>query len=60
MKNPIFPKGGKVMYNKKEMFLAVVLSLTAGFAVGYSKARELCLQSIMSVTGTKSNDSNEE
>lgn len=48
------------MYNKKEMFLAVALSLAAGFAVGYSKARELCLQAIISATGTKNDDSNEE
>lgn len=48
------------MYSKKEMFLAVTLSLAAGFAVGYSKAREICLQAIMSATGTKKEDSSEE
>lgn len=48
------------MYSKKEMFLAVTFSLIAGFAVGYSKARELCLQAIMCATGTKNEDSDEE
>ncbi|MBQ8237872.1 MAG: hypothetical protein IJZ39_06990 [Oscillospiraceae bacterium] len=47
------------MYSKKEMFLAVTFSLIAGFAVGYSKARELCLQAIMTATGTSDKDSEE-
>lgn len=48
------------MYSKKEMFLAVTFSLIAGFAVGYSKARELCLQAIMTATNTTVKDSDEE
>lgn len=33
------------------MFGAITISLIGGFAIGYSKARELCLQAIINATG---------
>ena len=41
------------MFSKLEMFGAISISLIGGFAIGYSKARELCLQAIINATGTQ-------
>lgn len=39
------------MFNKFEMFGAIVISLIGGFAIGYSKSREICLEAIIKATG---------
>lgn len=39
------------MFNKLEMIGAIAISLFGGFAIGYSKAREKCLQAIIIATG---------
>lgn len=39
------------MFSKLEMLGAITISLFGGFAIGYSKARELCLQAIIKTTG---------
>lgn len=39
------------MFSKLEMFGAIAVSLIGGMAIGYSKARELCLQAIINATG---------
>lgn len=39
------------MFSKMEMLGAITISLIGGFAIGYSKARELCLQAIIKATG---------
>ena len=36
---------------KLEMVGAIAISLFGGFAIGYSKAREICLQAIITATG---------
>lgn len=35
------------MFSKKEFFLGITLSLIAGFGVGYSKAREKCIEAMI-------------
>ncbi len=51
------------MFNKFEMLGAITISLIAGMAIGYSKAREICLEAIIKVTGeqaeTKEGESEE-
>lgn len=39
------------MFGKLEMLGAIAISLVGGFAIGYSKAREICLQAIITATG---------
>lgn len=41
------------MFTKLEMVGAIAISLFGGFAIaiGYSKAREICLQAIITATG---------
>lgn len=39
------------MFTKLEMLGAIAISLFGGFAIGYSKAREICLQAIINATG---------
>lgn len=39
------------MFTKLEMVGAIAISLFGGFAIGYSKAREICLQAIDSTKG---------
>ena len=39
------------MFTKLEMVGAIAISLFGGFAIGYSKSRELCLQAIINATG---------
>lgn len=39
------------MFNKFEMLGAITISLFAGMAIGYSKAREICLEAIINATG---------
>lgn len=39
------------MFNKLEMLGAITISLIGGIAIGYSKAREICLQAIITATG---------
>ena len=34
------------MFNKKEMIIGIGLALFAGFAAGYSKSREICMEAI--------------
>lgn len=38
------------MFSKLEMLGAIAISLFGGFAIGYSKAREICLQAIITTT----------
>lgn len=47
----ICKKGVKTVFSKLEMFGAITISLIGGMAIGYSKARELCLQAIIKATG---------
>ncbi|MEY8573622.1 hypothetical protein AALD01_04320 [Oscillospiraceae bacterium 21-37] len=39
------------MFTKFEMLGAITISLIGGMAIGYSKAREICLQAIIQATG---------
>ena len=39
------------MFTKLEMLGAITISLIGGMAIGYSKAREICLQAIITATG---------
>jgi len=39
------------MFTKLEMLGASTISLIGGMAIGYSKAREICLQAIITATG---------
>lgn len=39
------------MFTKLEMLGAIMISLIGGMAIGYSKAREICLQAIITATG---------
>ena len=39
------------MFTKLEMLGAITISLIGGMAIGYSKAREICLQAIINATG---------
>lgn len=41
------------MFTKKEFFGAIVISLIGGISIGYSKARENCLEAIVRVTDRK-------
>jgi hypothetical protein len=41
------------MFNKLEVFGLVTVALIGGFAIGYSKAREICLAAIINATGQK-------
>ncbi len=41
------------MFSKLEMVGAIAISLLGGFAIGYSKAREICLQAIITATGAQ-------
>lgn len=47
------------MFKKVEFFGAVGISLLAGVAIGYSKAREIFLEALLKST-TERNDSKEE
>lgn len=38
------------MFNKFEMIGAIAISLFGGIAIGYSKAREKCLEAIINAT----------
>lgn len=45
------------MFSKREMFVAILMSLGVGFAAGYSKARERALAAIITATNSKNDDS---
>lgn len=48
------------MFTKKEFFGAIVISLIGGIAIGYSKAREICLEAIVRATDQKDEKSEKE
>lgn len=47
------------MFTKREFFFGMAVTLMAGFAVGYSKAREKFVEALVKATGSTEEKENE-
>lgn len=48
------------MFNKAQFFIGIAVSAAIAYGVGYSKAREMCLEALIKATKTQEDEKEEE